>query len=590
MSLPGIFFPAGLCTTITLSPIQILNYIILSSILQALFLKTGQEYGFAAPGTLGSLAESDRVAERMVQACSDSGLIPDIFFEKGPDGSRSLPVFPDEPLREILHRMDEPDFPVPLLQIPLEELAAILEHFLGTKMHIAEGYRVKRVGKSAMLYTGTVDVPPLDVVEYVVNETLCRITERSGINEGTASRILDPACGAGLFLLASYRFLVCKKSKSHTLQEQIQDILKDLACTYIFGADIDPESVSTARFVLLLGFIEESRKLGLGAVSSGQIYEVCRGLTKTIRCGNSLIAPDYFSGKPVYPFNADERRKVNPFDWDEAFPEIMKAGGFDIVIGAPPPYRPFAIQAREEYFQTHYNVYALSAGMYGYFIEKGLSLLRRGGMLTVLVPGSFLRSQDARPLRRLLLSHQIVMIAEYRPDRILQGNEAPMYILSLRNQPPIHLFIVSPEWNRIGSLRSVVSGTRDFTLDQRSLDDGGWKLEDKRVADIFAKIQVTGTQLDHYFMGKIEAGVHRVRNNPMVVDQETRSRIAKKAWWCRRHFIPLLRPVDIKRFAPEQPLKFVISIEGHRDSKKCRMLIKYIEKADRAEWHEFQRQ
>src|SRR5208337_2776809 len=84
-----------------------------------------------------------------------------------------------------------------------------------------------------------------------------------------------------------------------------------------------------------------------GSLSLGQIQEVCRGLTKNIRCGNSLIAQDYFSGKPVYPFNADERRKVNPFDWDKAFPEIMKAGGFDIVIGAPPPYRPFAVQARD---------------------------------------------------------------------------------------------------------------------------------------------------------------------------------------------------------------------------------------------------
>ena len=556
-----------------------LNYVILSSILQALFLKTGQEFGFAEPGTLALLAECDGVAENMARACSDSGLIPELFFEKGPDGSRRFPVLPDESLREILHRVDEPDFPVPILKIPLEELASILEHFLGTKMQIAEGYRVKHIGKSAMLYTGTVDIPPQDVIESVVNETISCITERSGINEGTVSRVLDPACGAGLFLLASYRFLVCKISKSHNLREQIQDTLGNLICECIFGADIDPESVSTARFVLLLGFIEESRRLVPGSVSSGQLRGVCTGLTKTIRCGNSLIAPDYFSGKPVYPFNADERRKVNPFDWDESFSKIVKSGGFDIVIGAPPPYRPFAVQAREEYFQTHYNAYAISAGMYGYFIEKGLSLLRPSGMLAVLVPGSFLRSQHSRPLRRLLLSHQIMKITNTGRTRILQGDGTQMYVLSIRNQPPSHPFIVSPEWYCIGSLRSVVSGMRDFALDQRSLDDGGWKLEDKREAEILAKILATGTPLDHYFMGKIETGGHRVRNNPIVVDQETRIRLMKKAWWYRRLFIPLLRPVDIRRFAPEQPLKFVISIESHRDSKKCRMLIKYLERA-----------
>ncbi len=144
-------------------------------------------------------------------------------------------------------------------------------------------------------------------------------------------------------------------------------------------------------------------------------------LVKTIRCGNALIAPDYFSGKPVYPFNADERQKVNPFDWKGAFPEIMDEGGFDAVIGAPPPYRPFKIPAREEYFQTHYDIYVPSAGLYGYFIERGLSLLKPGGIITVLVPATFLRSRPTRPLRRLLLSRQIIAVTSTGGFRLFTG-------------------------------------------------------------------------------------------------------------------------------------------------------------------------
>jgi len=30
---------------------------------------------------------------------------------------------------------------------------------------------------------------------------------------------------------------------------------------------------------------------------------------------------------------------VNPFDWNAGFPEAMKAGGFDCVIGNPPYVR-----------------------------------------------------------------------------------------------------------------------------------------------------------------------------------------------------------------------------------------------------------
>lgn len=563
-----------------------LNYIPVSSILQILFLKTGQECGFVEPGTLAVLAECDRIAQRMARACSDAGLSPEHFFERGPEGTRIFPGLPDGPLREIILRMDQPDIPVPVSRLPLEELVAVLEQFLGTRVQAAEGYRVNRVGKSALLYTGSVDVPPQMVVEYMVSEAIGGISDRSAIGGRTVSRILDPACGSGLFLLAAYRYLVRKKTGSLDRPEQVQNIPQDLVGKSVFGTDIDPESVSAARIVLLFAFIEESRRSGSGIPSPGQIHGVCTFLIKTIRCGNTLIAPDYFSGKPVYPFNAEERRKVNPFDWKEAFPHIMEEGGFDAVIGAPPPYRPFSIPAREEYFQTHYDAYASSAGLYGYFIERGLSLLKPSGIITVLIPGTFLRSQYARPLRRILLSRQIVTITNTGRTRLLPGGETPMYALSLQNRPPDRPFVVSPDWNSAGSLQRVFFGAHDFTLDQRSFDDGGWNLDDTRTADILEKIQMTGTPLEQYVMGEIEAGIHRVRNNPRVVDPATKNQLTKKAWWCSRFFVPLLRPVDIRRYVPEKPERFVLLIRDSRNLRKCRALVTYLEKAMREQGRE----
>ena len=35
-------------------------------------------------------------------------------------------------------------------------------------------------------------------------------------------------------------------------------------------------------------------------------------------------------------FDEEERYRINVFDWNAAFPQIMKAGGFDAVIGNPP--------------------------------------------------------------------------------------------------------------------------------------------------------------------------------------------------------------------------------------------------------------
>ena len=36
---------------------------------------------------------------------------------------------------------------------------------------------------------------------------------------------------------------------------------------------------------------------------------------------------------------ADEIKRINPFDWDTEFADIIKAGGFDAVIGNPPYVR-----------------------------------------------------------------------------------------------------------------------------------------------------------------------------------------------------------------------------------------------------------
>ena len=36
--------------------------------------------------------------------------------------------------------------------------------------------------------------------------------------------------------------------------------------------------------------------------------------------------------------------RVNPFDWQRAFPQVFARGGFDAVIGNPPYVRPHKIE------------------------------------------------------------------------------------------------------------------------------------------------------------------------------------------------------------------------------------------------------
>ena len=367
---------------------------------------------------------------------SDAGLNPNILFEKGPEGFHTIPLVPDDALRQVIRCMDSEKFPVPVSTLPLEHLAAVFEHFLGTRMQVAEGYRVKRTGKSAVLYTGSVNIPAQPVVEYVVKETIGDMFREQGAGDRTGIRILDPACGAGIFLLASYRFLTRCKTGYTDRPKHTGELIRDLACQSVYGTDIDPDSVSAARFVMLLSFIEECLLSGSGHISSDCLQEICECLKGTIRCGNALIARDYFSGRQEHPFNAEERRKVNAFSWEEAFPQILDSGGFDVVIGAPPPYKPFTVMARDEYFQTHYDVYAKGAGLYSYFIEKGLQILRPKGSLAFCIPDTFLRTNHARALRKFLLTKQIEDIVTFGELAVLQTGNAHLCIIRVSKKNP----------------------------------------------------------------------------------------------------------------------------------------------------------
>ena len=58
-------------------------------------------------------------------------------------------------------------------------------------------------------------------------------------------------------------------------------------------------------------------------------------------------------------FDEEERYRINVFDWDEEFPQIMKAGGFDAVIGNPPYIftRELLSEPERSYFSARYKAW-----------------------------------------------------------------------------------------------------------------------------------------------------------------------------------------------------------------------------------------
>ncbi len=113
------------------------------------------------------------------------------------------------------------------------------------------------------------------------------------------------------------------------------------------------------RFSLSLKALEDTRREELYEERSFFKETVLPDLNNNIKCGNSLIGPDYFSGK-MFP-DSEELRRVNPFDWQHQFPTIFSSGGFDAVIGNPPYVRQESLGDDFNLCKRKYNSYAGTA-------------------------------------------------------------------------------------------------------------------------------------------------------------------------------------------------------------------------------------
>jgi hypothetical protein len=527
-------------------------------IFQLLFVQIAEDRGLVGSGILEKIlaaGEPYAAYRKASQKIDDAWMYPR-------DGDRNkstpaeYPVIEDRVLTTILSRLCSAERPYHFASIPTEVIAQIFDRYLARTVRRSATHKVIVVATRSATQSGEhPEHPPPPMIDYLVQSTLDAVLSSRSEMEILPIRVLDPACGAGVTLLHAYNHLIDVTGPANISFAEKKEILLNS----IHGVDIDRQCIAAAKLLLVIKLLENERAESL----PGDFFTICKEvfpeLRHTIQSGNSLVGPEIASNE-LWPFcPLHERHSLNIFDWKTSFPEIYSSGGFDAIIGIPPRGFLESQELIQRYFQQHYAVYHPRADRSGYFLERGLSLLRRNGELGFVMNDQWFRGKNSSFLRSALRMSRIEEIVLFGEIRETEKNPASC-IIRVAHSPPQNTFFVtyiSPSFK--GQIACFIRLNR-FTVDSSALDNGGWIFRDTRIQDIITKTQKSGIPLEEVVMGQVFEGIEIGTDEPLVIDKKIKEQLVKDNPECGPLIRPFVAGKEIDRYQIPVNPKYLVFI------------------------------
>lgn len=353
----------------------------------------------------------------------------------------------DAHFKSICSELSHLNTPYDFNAIPIHILGSIYERFLG-KIVVATDKRVTIEEKPEVRKAGGVYYTPKYIVDYIIQNTIGKLIEGKSPKEIAKLKFADIACGSGSFLIGVLDCLIVYHTKYYN--EHIEEAKKDkclnvdglyvlsikqkqkILTNNIYGVDLDHQATEVTQLSLYLKMLEDETTATANEMQVLFHEKILPDLSKNIKCGNSIINTNILASQL---FNFKEERKLNPFDFETAFPEVFNQGGFNVIIGNPPYVDIKALNPLEvDYYFKNYKTTENRINLYSVFIEKAISMLDKKGLLGYIIPNSILYQSSYLKLRQLILAkynlHKIVRV----PDNVFIGVKAETAIIILGNE------------------------------------------------------------------------------------------------------------------------------------------------------------
>jgi len=499
-----------------------LNTAVQTLIDRIIFLRIAEARGLEGFGELQKTADNDMdpgVYERLIGLFkrADNRYNSGLFHFTLANGQSGKPdslstglVVSDQPLRHIIGRLYHPH-PYEFSAMPADILGRVYEQFLGAKI-VLKGHTATVEEKPEVRKAGGVYYTPVPIVEYIVEVTIGPLLEGAKPGDVAKLRIIDPACGSGSFLIAAYQYLIdwhtayyakTPKNTNKYLEKRADGGVrlnmaerKRILLANVYGVDIDRQAVEVTKLSLLLKVIEGQTQLELA------VGRILPDLDQNIRCGNTLIDVDF----PL-PLDSSEQERLefNPFNWQENYPNIMSAGGFDAVIGNPPYLNIDAVWGRKDprlaYIKSHYpDVHTDKTDILFYFLARSVQICR--GEIGFIVSRSFLEADKAQKLRGwLAMNTRVREVIDFREAVVFPRVGINTAIVRLTGSKAVKMATFRRYRNKAlppGYRPTHLRDTTQFeenTIKMAALGSASWTVTDAGNTALLAKIDAAGIRV-----------------------------------------------------------------------------------------------
>ena len=277
-------------------------------------------------------------------------------------------------------------------------------------------------------------------------------------------KICDPAIGSGAFPMGLLRELyACRKSIEIFEEDNAADIKRHIIQNNIYGVDIEKGAVDIARLRFWLALIIDEKEpmplpnLDFKIMQGNSLLESYKGVdldvtSKKLKTGKDTkktrgvlslgfeetdvqktiqdLVKSYFSITD-HTLRAQRRQQIDKyvkdyikvcaegnhevqdavdeweipndqfFLWHTYFADVFEKGGFDIVIGNP----PYGVSIKDDYRKAVVASWGNVPDyeIYYYFIVLAAPLLKEKGIMSYIIPNTFLFNTFAKHFREMLV-------------------------------------------------------------------------------------------------------------------------------------------------------------------------------------------